>query len=157
MKGKRLNLPLITALCLSVACLSCKETAFYDQYQTVDNVWEKEKEYYFTYEIEDHSALYNITLEIRNDHFYPYQNLWLFCAEEQPVGPARLDTMECILADDYGKWLGHGIFIHHTSIPVRTHYRFPGKGQYSFGIRQGMRDDRLKGIREIGLHIEKVK
>jgi gliding motility-associated lipoprotein GldH len=62
--------------------------------------------------------------------------------------------VECMLADDYGRWLGHGISIHHSSIRLRTHYRFSHIGQYTFCIRQGMRDVDLKGIEEIGLHIE---
>jgi gliding motility-associated lipoprotein GldH len=135
-------------------CLACKEEAFYQQYQLVDLAWSKDKEYYFTYEILDNSVSYRFQVEIRNNNLYPYQNLWLFCSEEQPVGPVRCDTMECLLADDYGKWKGDGFSIYHLSVPVRTHYRFLHKGQYTFSIRHGMRDSVIRGIEEIGLRIE---
>jgi gliding motility-associated lipoprotein GldH len=137
--------------------LSCGESALYDQYQVVNTEWDKKKEYFFTYEIIDITREYRVSLNIRNNNRYPYRNLWLFCSEEQPVGPIRRDTLECMLADDYGKWLGSGISIYHASIPFRERYRFPHKGQYTFSIRQGMRDAHLRGIEEIGLRIEEEK
>lgn len=135
---------------------SCANTDFYNQYQVINTKWEKEKEFYFTFNIEDNASLYNFSIEIRNNNAYPYQNLWLFCTEEQPVGPIWRDTIECMLADDFGKWYGTGLSIFHLSIPVRTQYKFPYKGQYTFSIQQGMRDDHLQGIEEIGIRIEKI-
>ncbi|MDR2763998.1 MAG: gliding motility lipoprotein GldH [Tannerella sp.] len=137
-------------------CLSCEDGVFYCQYQLVELEWSKDKEYYFTCEITDNSVPYHLSIEIRNNNLYPYQNLWLFCAEELPVGPVRRDTVECLLADDYGKWLGHGFSVYHLSIPFRTHYRFLHKGQHTFSIRHGMRDSFIRGIEEIGLRIEMV-
>lgn len=75
----------------------------YDQYQAINNItWEKDKEYYFTFEVKDISVPYDLTLEVRNNNLYPYQNLWLFCSEEQPIGPLHRDTIECMLADEFG-------------------------------------------------------
>lgn len=137
---------------------SCGSDCIYDQYQSIENIaWEKDKEYYFTFQVEDNSTPYNIILEIRNNNLYPYQNLWLFYNEELPIGPLVRDTIECLLADEYGKWYGHGISLHQSSFPVRTAYIFPHKGQYTFSFRQGMRNDILRGIQEIGLRVEKAK
>ena len=140
---------------LCVICVTCTRSAYYEKYQTIDTQWDKNKEYFFIYEIEDNSVSYNLSLEIRNNNLYPYQNLWLFCSEEQPEGSVVRDTIECLLADDFGKWHGSGISIYHLSIPVRTGYTFPHTGQYTFNIRQGMRDDLLRGIEQIGVRIEK--
>ena len=138
-----------------VICHSCTKPVYYEQYQTIDNPWDKNREYFFTCEIEDHTVTYNISINIRNNNLYPYQNLWLFYTEEQPERLVLRDTIECMLADDYGKWIGSGISIYHLKIPIRTQYKFPQKGQYTFKIRQGMRDDRLKGIEQIGVRLEK--
>jgi gliding motility-associated lipoprotein GldH len=145
-----------TAVAFSTAlCLSCAvDHAFYHQYQLVDLEWSKDREYYFTYEIMDNSVSYRFLIEIRNNNLYPYQNLWLFCSEEQPIGPVRRDTVECMLADSYGKWQGHGFSIYHLEIPVREHHRFLHRGQHTLSIRHGMRDSIIKGIEEIGLRIE---
>lgn len=142
--------------CVSLFFFSCEQKAVYEQYQAIHNTtWEKNKEYYFTFQIEDISVPYNLTLEVRNNNLYPYQNLWIFCNEEQPIGPLKRDTLECILADEYGKWHGHGISLFQSSFPVRTHYKFQHTGQYTFSFRQGMRCDALKGIQEIGFRVEK--
>ena len=137
---------------------SCENRAIYNQYQAVDNaVWEKDKEYYFTFQIEDNSIPYDVIFEVRNSNVYPYQNLWLFFNEERPVGPMVRDTVECMLADEFGRWKGSGISLFQAGIPIRSNYLFPDKGQYTINFRQGMRTDALKGIQEIGLRIEKAK
>ena len=140
---------------LCIFSFSCTNPVYYEKYQTIDNPWDKNKEYFFTCEIDDPSVSYNLSLQIRNNNLYPYQNLWLFCTIETSEGPVLRDTIECLLADDYGKWIGTGISIYHLNIPIRTDYTFPQKGRYTFAIRQGMRDEQLKGIEQIGVWIEK--
>lgn len=148
--------PAFLLLCLSavLCCMSCGERVFYEQYQSIDSkYWEKEAEYYFSFEITNTSIPYDLTLEIRNNNLYPYQNLWVFSQEEQPSGQVQRDTTECILADDYGKWLGTGISLFHSSHVLHTQYFFKEPGTYTIGFRQGMRQDQLTGIQEIGLCI----
>lgn len=148
----------LLALLVCFAFLSCENKAVYNQYQAIDNsVWEKDKEYYFTFQIEDNAVPYDVIFEIRNNNLYPFQNLWLFFNEERPIGPMAKDTIECVLADEFGKWKGNGISLFQTSVPIRSNYLFPDKGQYTLSFRQGMRTDELKGIQEIGLKIERSK
>ena len=144
---------IIAALTCSLF-FSCEKPPLYDQYQAINNItWEKDKAYYFTFEVKDISVPYDLTLKVRNNNLYPYQNLWIFCNEEWPIGPLRRDTIECILADEFGKWYGHGISLYQSSFPIHSQYKFPHAGQYTFSFRQGMRDDALKGIQEIGFSI----
>lgn len=139
-------------------CFSCDQQALYDQYQAIDNTaWGKDKEYYFSFKVDDISVPYDLILEVRNNNMYPYQNLWLFCNEEQPIGPLKRDTVECVLADEFGKWYGHGISLFQSSFPIREKYRFEHTGMYTFSFRQGMRDSTLRGIQEIGFRVEKAK
>ena len=146
-------------ICLCFICFSCNgPTIVYEQYQVIENaLWEKDKEYYFTFEIIDTSVAYDLELEVRNNNLYPYQNLWLFCSKELPIGPLQKDTVEFMLADDYGKWLGRGISLFQTCIPIHKNYTFPSKGQYTFSFRQGMRNDALPGIQEIGFRVGVAK
>ena len=120
-------------------------------------MWDKDKVYYFTFMIEDNRIPYDLTLAVRNNNMYPYQNLWLFCNEEPPIGNLQRDTVEYMLADDFGKWYGHGISLFLSTFPIRTNYYFPYPGQYTFSFRQGMRNDHLEGIQEIGLTITPSK
>lgn len=140
---------------LFVLFTACTPDIIYNQYQVVDQtIWEKNKIYYFTFDIEDTNKAYDLFFEIRNNNRYPYQNLWLFCSEEQPIGPLQRDTLEFMLADEYGKWHGSGISLYQNSFPIHTGYQFPYPGQYTFAFRQGMRTDILPGIQEIGFRVQ---
>jgi len=150
---RSLRLFLTGSLCLMA--FACIKPVYYEKYQTIDTPWDKNTSYFFTCEMEDLSASYNLSVQIRNNNLYPFQNLWLFFAQEQPNGTIVRDTVECILADGYGKWTGSGISVYHLTIPIRSNYNFPQKGSYIFTIRQGMRVDQLKGIQQLGLRIEK--
>lgn len=146
---------LLFCLC-SFFCISCGESPFYEQYESIEGrYWEKEAEYFFSFDITDTSIPYDLVIEIRNNHLYPYQNLWIFSREEQPSGTVLRDTTECILADDYGKWLGKGISIFQSGHILRSQYFFKEEGTYTISFRQGMRNDRLAGIQETGLRITK--
>ncbi|GAB6395536.1 MAG: gliding motility lipoprotein GldH [Bacteroidales bacterium] len=105
--------------------------------------------------IEEAAFPYNVILEIRNNNLYPYQNLWVFYREELPGGAVRQDTVQCMLANDWGKWYGKGISLFESFFPIRSGYTFPIAGQYTFSFRQGMRSDTLAGIQEIGLRVER--
>jgi gliding motility-associated lipoprotein GldH len=153
--NKRHKLLYVLLLSILITFISCTKPVFYEQYQALDTQWDKNKEVFFVFDIADNSASYNISLNIRNNNLYPYQNLWLFCAQEQPDGVTLRDTIECTLADDFGKWLGTGISLYHLNIPMRNQYKFPMQGPYTISIRQGMRDDKMVGIEQIGVRIEK--
>ena len=142
-----------------LGCLTaCTQPAIYDQFQSIEGkVWDKDKVYYFTFMIEDNHIPYDLTLAVRNNNMYPYQNLWLFCDEEPPIGDLKRDTVEYMLADDFGKWYGHGISLFLSTFPIRTNYHFPYPGQYTFSFRQGMRNAHLEGIQEIGLTVTPSK
>jgi gliding motility-associated lipoprotein GldH len=142
---------------LAILLLSCTGTVVYHQYQPTDGeFWGKDEVCYFTFRIHDASVPYNISFEVRSNNLYPYRNLWVFCSEEPPAGPLRRDTLECMLADEYGKWHGKGISLHQLEIPLRTRHIFPMPGQYTFAFRHAMRDDSIRGIRETGLRVERA-
>ncbi|MDR2914753.1 MAG: gliding motility lipoprotein GldH [Tannerella sp.] len=147
-----------TALISSCFFFSCSKDTVYNEFQPVQqNVWDKHSEYFFNFEINDNSLPYNISLQLRNSDIYPYQNLWILFNELQPSEVFIKDTIEFMLADDFGKWTGNGITLFQNQIPIRKNYHFPDTGKYTISIQHGMRDDKLKGIEDIGLLIEKAK
>ena len=68
---------------------------------------------------------------------------------------SRADTISADLADVYGKWYGKGMSLYNLSIPYETSVLFPDTGIYVYSIRQGMRENPLKGITDIGLKVSK--
>lgn len=139
---------------LACVCAACNTQVAYENYQQIGHaVWQKEQAYSFDFQVDDSTRSYDISVEVRNNGFYPYQNLWLLCEEVQGEHTLACDTINCELADDYGKWYGQGISIFHSSFRLREGYRFPKTGVYTFRVKHGMRKEQLQGIREIGLRV----
>ena len=137
---------------------SCGSDTVYNEFQPIRNIiWKKQDTYFFNFEIKDNSVAYDVSLQLRNNDTYPYQNLWILSEEEQPSGVSAKDTIEYMIADDYGKWTGSGITLFQGHILLRKNHHFPDTGKYTISIQHGMRDNELTGIKDIGLFIEKSK
>ena len=112
---------------------------------------------YFNVTINDTSAAHNIYINVRNSGKYRYSNLYLFITTKAPNGNTLKDTMDIILADNRGKWLGKGLGdIYFNQILYKKNIRFPYRGIYTFQIEQAMREDTLHDITDIGLRVEKA-
>ena len=113
--------------------------------------WHMDTAVCFDYTIADVSASYNMILYVRHTERYPYQNMWLFVENA-----GQTDTIEFYLADDRGRWLGdqHHGFIE-MPVLLEDIKQFPDTGVYHLSVRQGMRNEVLQGITDIGLEINR--
>lgn len=146
---------LITVLIIAASCVN---NDVYFQYYNIpsEEGWDKEKEYNFDILIEDTIASYNVFVNVRNTSKYPYQNLWIFSSETFDQ-TNRNDTINFYLADNRGKWLGKGAGdIREMSVFLRQDIRFDKKGLYQIKLKQGMRDNLLLGLNDIGVRVEKI-
>ena len=110
----------------------------------------------FDVPVSDTVNKYNIFLTVRNAGNYDFNNLYLFIDIHSPMKITERDTMECILADVNGKWLGDGLGdIWDNKILFKNNIRFQKPGTYEFTINQAMRVDSLPMIMDAGLSIEK--
>lgn len=149
---------LLRAIFVLLITVACTPNDVYMQYQTIPvEGWNKDSLYTFDVPISDSTALYNIYINVRNRGDYPYQNLWLFLSNMSPDSVIVNDSIECYLADQRGKWLGSGAgSLMEMPVLYKQNVRFKTSGTYRYQIVQGMRDDVLKGINDIGIRIEKV-
>lgn len=136
---------------------SCSEISIYHANIDIPHEsWNLDSVAVFKVDIDDTTAVHNIYVNIRNTNEYPNSNLFLFVQTTSPVGSTLRDTMECILADNRGKWLGRGFgAIRDNQFPYKNYIRFPEKGTYTLSIQQGMRTSDLKGIASVGLRVER--
>ena len=136
--------------------ISCAGNRIYDQYITIpEHVWNNGNILHFNVNISDTSDAYNIYINVRNLNQYPYSNLYLFVTAYSPDNNTERDTVEIMLADDMGNWLGKGAASIFTRVyPYKTDIRFPEQGIYKFDIEQAMRVENLRYISDIGLRIE---
>lgn len=132
---------------------SCSRPAYVDQHDLPVTGWHQDSALTFTVPVTDSAATYDVLLQLRTDNRYPYQNLWLFVSEQRDSTLLVCDTIECMLADDRGRWLGKGNIHHDILLLYAAHHRFPRTGNYIYTIRQGMREELLPGVESIAVEL----
>lgn len=145
---------IITLLTLT----SCDKSGLFDSYVTIpNNGWDKDSMAVYRFEIRDIQKSYNLLVNVRNDAEYENQNLYLFIDVTAPNGKTERDTLDCILADASGKWLGSGLANYYqTTHRYKSGVKFPEIGEYTVRYVHGMRADKIGGIRDIGLRVERA-
>ena len=90
--------------------LSCDSNRLYEKNISIDNtVWEVSNKPSFKYENTNADKKVNLKINVRHSSSYQFSNLWLFINIINPVGELERDTLECVLAQKNGKWLGNGL------------------------------------------------
>lgn len=139
--------------------LSCDPSRVYDKFKDIDDAkWNVNEHVKFDVQIDDTVSYNNVYINIRNSGDYKYCNLYMFISTIYPDHKVSVDTVECILADGEGKWLGKGLGdIKDNQLLLKKALRFHQTGIYSFEFEQAMRVDDLEGIKSIGIRIEKMQ
>jgi gliding motility-associated lipoprotein GldH len=137
--------------------LGCHKNVVYDENLKIPKEgWPVALPAYFDVNIEDSTSFYSMYLNIQNNDNYPNSNIYFFITVVFPDGGMARDTVNFLLADQYGKWLGKGMGNEKTNqFLYRREMLFPFGGTYRFYIEQAMRADTLKGITSIGIKLEK--
>ncbi|WP_320054353.1 gliding motility lipoprotein GldH [uncultured Acetobacteroides sp.] len=152
------NIALLVAGALLISLASCDKSRVYEQSKPLGALWSKDSLARFEVNIDDTLSTHSVYVTLRNASTYPYSNVYLFVTTVAPSGAFVRDTMECVLADESGRWLGKGFSKYWDGrFAMRKNVKFPEKGVYSFTIQQGMRLEELPGIHDVGIRIERVK
>jgi len=139
-----------------IVLLSCTKKPFFEQFISLPESWNSSNITHFNVDIKDTVSSHDVFISVRNTGKYEFSNLYLFVSTHSPDGNILRDTVEIILADDRGKWLGKGAASVYTYFyPYKTNIRFPVPGIYTFDIEQAMWVSDLKSITDIGLRIDK--
>lgn len=144
---------LLIVIVISTLLLACSKRTLYSEFKAVPIVgWQEDSVLSYCVSVDETRNLYDILICVRHTEVYPYQNMWLFCSFGRDT--LMHDTIEFFLADDRGRWLGNG-GNKWIEMPVlyEHNYQFPDTGKYIFTIQQGMRDEALQGISDMGLII----
>ena len=100
--------------------------------------------------------LYDVLVGLRNNNEYLYSNLFLFVEVENPLGEISIDTLQYLLAEPDGTWIGSGVgSIKQNLFKYKEAQSFE-EGLYKFKFSQGMRSSILMGLEDIGLRIERT-
>ncbi len=146
-------------LIMTVALSSCDSSVLYDESLRVDEKgWNMDEKLEYKFDVEDTAQTYICSIDIRNCNDYAYSNIYFFISTIYPNGQVSVDTnIEFQLAQPDGKWLGRESGHYIDGRYPLCYFRFPEKGSYQFIIQHAMRDTLLRGIKEIGIHIESAE
>jgi gliding motility-associated lipoprotein GldH len=151
---------LLTLLAIPLSFLAaCDTSRVYEQNADIkDHMWDTSQVVTFDVPITDTVSPHNFYVNVRNADAYRYSNLYLFIRTKFPDGRTSNDTLEIILADEKGRWLGDGLGdIWENQVLFKRNVRFPQAGTYRFEYRQGMRDNPLPMIMDVGIRIERAE
>ena len=144
----------------------CSGDMIFSEYQAVDDRgWDKNDAIEFVFTATDSLQAHDVFIRVRNDDTYPFSNLFLITEMNFPEGLQLKDTLEYIMADPSGKWLGSGIGgIKENKLWYKENVVFPSPGVYTIRISHAMRQngevagiDQLTGITDVGIQIEQAQ
>lgn len=131
---------------------------FEENREITGGVWDMNQRVTFDFEIADTITKYNFYFNVRNTDDYPFSNLYVFSHIDFPNGKKGIDTIELPLTNPDGSWIGTGQGeIHDCQLIFRKGVRFPVAGKYHMEIEQAMRMEKLPGVSDIGIRIEKAE
>lgn len=153
---KMKNLFYVGVLMLILA--ACGDAAAYIESAPVaKDGWNVEDGIVFTPLVEDKIATYDVYAWVRHDKSYKYSNLWLKVMTNLDWIEQQEGLVEIPIADKSGKWLGDCSSSMCTArVLLKSNYRFDTQNDFGVEIYQYMREDNLKGIKNVGLEFEKV-
>ena len=115
--------------------ISCNNNVVFDDYKTFENqIWNSDSSVVFGYSASDTICTHKLVIKVRHTTDYEFQNLFLFIKTE------KTDTLEVLLANKEGKWLGRGTGdVREVEVVYRKDKVFSKKGNFTFEIEQAMR------------------
>ena len=141
-----------------VGFISCNRgNNIYFKYEHIPGEgWNTNHELEYYPEIAESEIRYDISIELRHNNDYPYQNIYFFVSMMSGDNIIGVDTLQYTLADETGKWFGRGYnALFQQSLLYKKGYLFPDTGTYQIVVRQAMRDNLLQGVDDVGIRIEK--
>ncbi len=152
------SMRILVLICTIGMLISCNNSIVFEEYKNFENQkWNSDSIALFNCFVDDTTSKNIIKIKLRHSVDYEFQNLFIFIESEVK------DTVELILANKEGMWLGKGIGdIREFEFEYNNSKLFSKKGNYSFKIEQAMRYGShekiqvLNNVLSLGLSIKKT-
>jgi len=147
---------LIAVIGIIMSLSACGDNRVYDHYEhaTVGG-WEKNDALAFDLPALEESGRYTLSLGIRTNDAYPFQNLSLVVEQTSfPSKKTAVDVVNCDIANHNGRMLGNGITLYQYSIPIRKKFHMRGDSLH-ITVRHNMKREILPGIVDIGIKMDR--
>lgn len=136
---------------------SCRSGVVFEDYQELPGeVWDYTHVLEFDTHIPD-SGQYLVTLHIRHTGNFEMTNLWCIISTRSHAIRQLHDTVNIKIATPSGNWFGEGGQLKTVSQTINKNPVTLPQGQVRFRIEQGMKPENLRGVKNVGIRIEKIK
>lgn len=145
-------------LLVIVLAVGCRQLNVYEQLHPFPNhEWASGDSCVFKFRIADTTARYHIYAIIRHEDAYHYNNIWVEVGTRAPGDTLKKQSVMLTLGDNTKGWLGVGmddvfdqrVLITRNPIPLIA-------GEYTFTLKQIMREDPLQKVLQAGIRVEKI-
>ena len=142
---------------ISGLLIACQQGDVFSEFQSLPaQGWSADSVMVFSPNITDTMGDYQMQVTVRHTDRYPYQNLWLFVNVKKDSMVLRCDTIESFMANERGEWYGSGMKIYELPLLYLEHITL-SEGEYEVTIQQGMREDILRGITDVGVSVLRIE
>lgn len=138
---------------------SCQQNTIFRQILEVDeNSWLESELLQFSFQVDDTTSRNYLIMEVDHSTDYKNQNLYVRIHTIQPNADSSAQVLSLDLADLTGKWQGKCSGNHcSVQLMLKENFRFLHKGEYQILVEPFMRDESIRGIRKIGLLLERAE
>lgn len=153
------------AIIMLIVLSSCDEKTAQTQQFTFPSLgWPIKDAVTFNIKAPDTSSTYNIFINMRNNHEYAYDNLWIVSDLQYPFGKVVTDTLQYKMATPNGAFLGKAAGgVYENKLWYQEGVRFRETGTYKLLLRHAMRKnnevngiENLSGVLDVGYSLEKT-
>ena len=142
---------------------ACNSSSLFIKYQNFDGSWLASDQAIFSLDSYTHLPV-NLMIYVRNNHRYPFSNLFLIARLKSGDSILVCDTLEYAMATSQGAWLGSGFLeVKESKLWWKENYQLPRVENLNVelehvlrfnGSEQGM--DSLEGIVSVGIGVEEM-
>ncbi|ARN78644.1 gliding motility lipoprotein GldH [Nonlabens spongiae] len=151
-------------LLVTIALSSCDESHVMSDSQAFDTAkWRLDHPVVFSFNPPDTINDYNLFINLRNSEKYVFNNIYLISQIKFPEGKTVVDTLEYLMANPQGEFLGKGSRdVFENKLWLKEGVRFRESGTYQLILSHATRKNgevkgvtELEGILNVGYSIEK--
>jgi len=143
--------------------VNCERDKF-SKFKTFPNGWDYNDKLQFEFSLKQTNPL-DIFINIRNNNSYKFSNIFLIAKLRDSTDVIFLDTLEYVMADSKGNWLGKGFLgVKENRLWWKEKWEPNKKGIYSIELSHSMRHngkinkiENLEGIIDVGVSIMEEK
>lgn len=147
----------LLALCLFILT-ACDPLVIYHHYEPLtDSQWKDVDTLTFTPQLLDSEVAYQVDLEIRMLHSYPYQDInigYQYLSPTQEI--VQAGTCHLNLTDTYADKNGRGVAGLYAYPTILKSLFVENTGDYTIQVFQQQKDSVLKGIQDLGIKLSRT-